>query len=405
MNKLLFVFITLAILRQTTVAQISFEVTSFQPTPENFRLLLLSNETISKNDTINEKIVSLVDPTLLDSTIEHKKQHHKLGPLGWFIHAFGGYNWRAVSMHKQKFVGTVVRNSRSGSEEYTEYDINFDLNFHLPEYLQRVFIAYDLQRKYHKQDIRPSHRTNYNIPPFVRKADSIDIKQYRLHCELTPARSFRAPLNYSFYPTLPESGGLKQHPNFNNDKPTVGFYGTFCLDCNHNCHPELHPYEWMWWLKNNDTDSSVEKIWNVGLFHESSNRMKKWSVNPMTGTITVPFTFVIDSHYGQHPTIEIEHLVFNRFMDKEMGKLNLPVNVINSGKAFQPVAITKSDSVIAQIDIRFMRTISTQGLQYWLSNLNFDEQHNLLTGMFNMAVSVIDLYTAQIKFRNVYGSR
>src|SRR4051812_18135528 len=97
-----------AVLFQTGLAQTTgYQISCFGATPKAFKYLLLSNAEIAKNDTINEEILDLVEPMLLDSMIEKRKQHHKVFMVGWFIHAFGGYNWRAVNMHKQKFVGTV----------------------------------------------------------------------------------------------------------------------------------------------------------------------------------------------------------------------------------------------------------------------------------------------------------
>jgi hypothetical protein len=126
--------------------------------------------------------------------------------------------------HAQREIcGTVYRHSRSGSEEFSEYDINFDLRFHLKKYLWRVFDAYDRSKKYHKQDVRPSHRTNYDTIPYVRDTNWIDNRNYRLHCELTPPDAFRPQINYLFFPTLPGYGGLKEHPNFKNRAPQHGF--------------------------------------------------------------------------------------------------------------------------------------------------------------------------------------
>src|SRR5258706_13572049 len=107
------------ILLQTGLAQTTtYQISSFNETPEEFKYLLLPNSEISKNDTINEKILDLVEPMLLDSVIEKRKQHHKVFLVGWLIHVFGGYNWRAVDMKKQKFIGTVKHDGRSGEIEY-----------------------------------------------------------------------------------------------------------------------------------------------------------------------------------------------------------------------------------------------------------------------------------------------
>jgi len=371
----------------------TYEISTYQPTTETFTYLLESNSFISKNDTINELVVDLVTPILLDSMIERKKQHHKVGIVGWAIHALAGFNWRAFSMKKEKVVGTIVRESRSGSQEFTEYDINFDLNFHLNKYLFRIFEMYDKQGKIKRQDVRPSHKTDYKSPPFVnRDTNNIDIRQYRLHCELTPDRAFRGSLNYLFYPTLPGGGNLGAHPNLGTRNPAVGFYGTMCLDCNHSCHPELHPYEWMWWLKCTDSDTSYTKEWNIGIFHEGSNRMKKWSVNPMTGQIRIPFAFKME----ESATIEIEHGVLNRFMPEELAKMNIPTTNFDASVQKRIVQI-KGKDVSKDIQLHFVNPIVTQGLKYWLTDINYDEKNKIVSGYFCYALSAMDLYTCKIR--------
>ena len=373
-------------------------VNSKGTTNEAFSYLLLSNDRISKNDTINEKILDLVAPMLLDSVVDKRKQHHKVWPLGWLIHTFGNFNWRAISKNKEKFVGTIVRQSRSGEEEFTEYDINFDLNFHLDKYLKKVFKGYDIQGKYRRQDITHKERTDFKAIPFVRDTNNINIRDYRLHCELTPPRAFRSQLNYLFYPAIPGGGGLAQHPNFGTDFPTVGFYGVFCSDCNHSCHPEIHPYEWMWWLKTNDRDSSFQKIWTIGLFHESSNRMKNWSVNPMSGSIAIPFAFKLDPETPKNNIVEIEHLVFNKFTEKNFSNLKMGEKFFGPDQ-HQQISITNDGKELTIITVRFSRAINTQFLKFWFSQLNFDENQNVISGYFHFATSVEDLYTTQIRFK------
>ena len=139
MVKALSAIILATILLQTSLAQTTFKISSYNETPEAFKYLLLPNSEIAKNDTINEKILDLVEPMLLDSVIEKRRQFHRVFLVGPLIHAFGGYNWRAVDMKKQKFVGTVKNDGRSGSFEYTEWDIKYHLRFHLPKYLYKDF--------------------------------------------------------------------------------------------------------------------------------------------------------------------------------------------------------------------------------------------------------------------------
>lgn len=384
-----------AILVQTLCAQTSLLVSTRHSTPEEFTYLLQTNDAIAANDTIQELVTDLVEPILLDSVIEKRKQHHKVFLVGWIIHAFGGYNWRAVDMQKQKFVGTVVRNSKSGREEYTEYDINFDINFHLKKYLYKAMEAYDLQKKIGRQDIRRSHHRNYDSIPFVRDTNLIDIRNYRLHCELTPPRAFRSQLNYLFYPTLPESKSLALHPNFETNHPTMGFYGTYCLDCNHSCHPELHPYEWVWWLKANKNDFSHSKTWLIGLMHESSNRMKNWSQNPMTGSIKIPFAFACDGVAGTSFIIKTEHLVFDRFIEPNSSLLPItePSYSAKNDRSF-----TIDGLAHVNIDVTFSTSLNTESFKYSFSHINYDEQSQVISGFFHLAASVENLYTARVTF-------
>lgn len=375
-------------------AQQQYEVKSYEACPEAFQYLLLSNEEIAKNDTINEQIVDLVEPMLLDSMISRKKQHHKLGPLGWTIHAFGGFNWRAMYMQKEKVVGSVMRISRSGKERFTEYDINFDLQFHLPKYLYRVFKSYDRQAKIKRQDITSKRKRDYKAPPFVRDTNNIDSRMYRLHCELTPQREFRPALNYLFYPTLPEAGGLGQHPNFEEEEPTVGFYGVICLDCNHSCHPEMHPYEWMWWLKAKKQDSSTVKEWHIGIFHESSNRLKNWSKNPMIGKIKIPFAF----KSGKQSKIVIKHGVMGQFLEEDgLDQLEYEENNFQSDKTERYIEL-KGQELSEKIKLEVINPIRTEGLKYWISGLNYDQEKQIISGFLYYAVAVEDLYTTSIQF-------
>lgn len=382
--------------------QVTYKISEFHQTTENFKYLLLPNNAIAANDTINEKIVDLVNPVLLDSTIEKRKAHLSIFAIGWLMHAIGGYNWRAQSMIKQKFVGTVTRNTKSSHEKFTEYDINFDLNFHLRKYLLRQFESYDLQKSIGRQDYRRgTYLKNYSLPPFVRDTNNIDITQYRLHCELTPPKEFRNELNKKFYPTLPDGMGLKDHLNFQTPFPSMGFYGVTCLDCNHSCHPELHPYEWVWWLKATPEDSTTNKTWLVGLFHESSKRMKNWSKNPMTGSIAIPFVIKNATGYFSPLEINVEHLVFGKFEPVELNKISIAETAIPIANNYSEI-IFQGNNFTIQIPTRinFSPEMKAGEIKYWFSNLNYDERQNILSGYFHFATSVEALYTTRITFLN-----
>lgn len=378
-----------------SMAQQTITIESHKPTPQNFQYLLLNNRSVSSNDSINELLVDLVRPMLLDSAIEKKRQHHKVFLVGWAIHAFGGYNWRAMDMTKQKFVGTIARTTRSSEEQFTEYDINFDMYFKLPHYLKKITLAYDRQRELGRQDYRKSHRTDYSKSPFVRDTANIINAHYRLHCELTPAGPFRDQLHHAFYPTRPGIT-LEQHRNFGTNMPTMGMYGTWCLDCNHSCHPEVHPYEWIWWLKATDSDTTTQKEWLIGLFHESSNRLKNWSQNPMTGTISIPFAFNALMYDSIAFPIEVEHLVFNSFNAIDSSLTAGSSSSFASSETGHVVKLNSGSST-AQIVVTFNHTLPSKNLQYWFSSLNHDLETHIISGYLNFVISANDLYTARMR--------
>jgi hypothetical protein len=302
-----------------------------------------------------------------------------------------------MDMTKQKLVGTVQRFGHSSTIDFTEYDVNFHLEFHLPRYFDMVCRSYDKQRKIHKQDINPTHRTNYKGEPFMRSDSVRNTVLYHLETELTPPHAFIAPLHYLFYPTLPRMGGLKEHPNFETKLPSMGFYGANCLDCNHNCHPEIHPYEWIWWLKAKDEDTSKRRTWMIGLLKDGSNRFKKWSMNPKTGTIKIPFVMkMTDSSKVQR--ILIDHLVFNKFENEAFKSLQVPDGSFGTGKLMEPVNFVAEDSTVLKAEVTFNQILKTDALKYWFTDLNFDKSDRLLSGFFYFAVSARDLYTTRITF-------
>ena len=380
-------------------AQISYPISTYTPTPDVFRALTLTNQQIEDNDTINERIVDLVSPMVTDSILGKKKAHHRLFLVGWMIH-LAGYGWRPVETVKQKYVGTVRRESRSGKDHFTEYDICFDLYFHTSQYLGKTFKAYDRMGQIHKQDFVSTilhhhhHKQVYTGEPYQRDTAHVDMNKYRLHCELTPGRPYRTMLNELFYP-VQDGADLSQHPNFMAPHPTMGFYGASCLDCNHDCHPEIHPYEWIWWM-NLHNGTVKDKTWILGIFKEKSNRFPTWSDNPKTGKANVPFAFEVKDKAAGVRTITVEHLVFDKFIDSNMTLLSMPATVISPDQHSVTVALTDAQGGSIPVKVIFTNPILTGGLRYWFSDVNWDEQSHLLSGYFYVGTSAHDLYTLRV---------
>ena len=379
----------------SSLGQTVYPISTYHTISSDFAHLLLTNEQIENNDTVNEKILDLAEVMVHDSMIERIREHHHLFLIGWFIHTFGHFNWRAINPVKEKFVGTVRSYTRSAKERYSELDINFNLYFHLDKYLWHMFRSVDIQRKIARQDIRSHQKINYAQAPYIRDSSHIDMTQYRLHCELTPARHFRSQLHDLFYPIYRDMD-LAQHINFGSRYPSMGFYGVNCLDCNHSCHSELHPYEWLWWM-NLHTISQTDKTWLVGLMKDGSSRFHHWSHNPKTGRISIPFALPIYSTTTQNK-IRIDHLVYGSFVETGLISLHLPSPIISPDSAKVSVLLQGEGHIQIPIEISFNHIISTPGLRYWLSDINWDGQHKIISGYFNMATSVIDGYTMRVTF-------
>ena len=175
----------------------------------------------------------------------------------------------------------------------------------------------------------------------------------------------------------------------------MGFYGASCLDCNHNCHPEIHPYEWIWWMNLHGT-APKDKIWMLGMLKDGSNRFHHWSHNPKTGKTTVPFAFDVKDPATRDRIITIEHLVFGRFIDSNLTKLGLPPTTFNTDQQSIEVSLTDSKGNKIPVMVRFPVQMIGGGVKYWFSEVNWDEQNHIVSGLLNLATSVEDVYMTRV---------
>ena len=169
--------------------------------PESFLQLRISNDSIFKNDFLNEKIVDLVKVDERDKKVPTPYTTHQGGLIGgWFIRLIGFY-WKAVDRMRHKFVGTN-RNGLSmpgEKDELTEHDVNFNLIPHLPEYLNMVYDGRTLQTT--RRQFRRARHQDKTKPPFIPPTLET-AEEYDLHCELTPPKRMRDSVNSLFYPCM-----------------------------------------------------------------------------------------------------------------------------------------------------------------------------------------------------------
>ena len=339
---------------------------------------------------VAEELTDLVQCFSVDSILKKRKQRHRV--IGSPVIDLLGWNWRAINMKKIKVVGTVRKISNVDEKpHFREHDVNYDLIPHTKKYIDIHWSAYQAQMKTRKA---ARQRDLTNIPFVPPTLETID--NYRLHCECTPyfKNGFREEINKHLYPVMP-GPDLVTHVNFKHEHPTMGMYGAFVLDCNHSCGPEIHPYEWLFWLDlNPEKDNVTDKItWVYGYLRDVSQRQRNWVKKPRSGVISFPFIFKTDN---KNKEIFIEHTItqewrpdgFSRIKDIPEGAATLDFErlVFDIGRPGNSITVKTNQKLPAEAG------------KFWLSNLNVDEKNGYVTGYVNLAVSIENIYTGRISF-------
>jgi hypothetical protein len=375
--------------------QSQLTVSSFEPTTENWLLLTKNRTFIADHDSLNEELVDLVKVFSVDSVLPSKSQRHRVAAAGWVISMFG-YKWKALSMTKKKFVGTERDHIRvpGNPPQFTEYDVNFNLIPHTRKYINLVWIGYEKQAKRN----RWNRIKNLDEAPWIYPETLENINRYRMHCEITPPVYARAMLNEKFYPCITPNSS-KAHINIGTDYATFGMYGAFVADFNHAGHPEIHPYDWLWWYDTHpERLKEKSQTWYFGFMKEASNRFRGWykKKEPRVGQISVPFVFNLE-----HDTLKVtlEHLVHDLFNSEGLERLEgVPENA--SDLYFSEKNFFFDNSGLSGKVVQFTTSNPIQriGLKTWFSELNLDKEANLLSGYLNIGVSVDQLYNAKVSF-------
>jgi hypothetical protein len=270
--------------------------------------------------------------------------------------------------------------------------VNINLVPHLKRYIDLAYNAFKRQ----KEIGRHKRKHDYHAAPFVYPDAGTDLGKYALHCELSPPRGYRAMINELVYPVIAGNSATK-HPHFGDENFTAGLYGAYISDCNHSCHPEIHPYEWLWWLNVHPEQykQPYAKTWVFALFREGSNRFPKWSPSPRTGGIEIPFIFPAEA---KELVIDWQHLVFSRFSKEGFKQLNIPADAMGFDKTAWKFLLADAPISDVYIILNINAPISQNEIKFWFSNLNFDQEKLLVSGKLHMAASVEDIYSAKVKF-------
>lgn len=343
------------------------------------------NPTLREDYLLNEQLLDLVQVYEADSVFKKKKQHHR---SGFGIISLFGYHWKAIQQKRVKFVGTSVRSyGAPGEPQFTEYDIKYNMVGHLPHYMQIAVDGYQLAKEMNRHEAKKQDKT---VAPYIDPTPETTDKYY-LHNELTPDKDYWYELDSLFFPCI---AGTKHedHVNFGEKPISLGIYGVLVSDCNHGCRPEIHPYEWIWWLEVNPKhdDRPAEKRWLVGLFRESSNRFKRWSKPPRRGVISIPFLFQ-ETDLGKE--IYVEHLVNSEMRPDGLEDLDLSEEVQSFDQTKYAIVLDGTDKTI----MLSTNKAFPQGVKWWISDLQTDGSN--IAGYINIAASVKSVYTARVTIK------
>jgi len=131
-----------------------------------------------------------------------------------------------------------------------------------------------------------------------------------LQAEITPDETL---YNNPWFPNIGH-----ENSSYNVISPTIGVYGPWVMDNNHNKRPEIHPCEIIWFRKR----MPLKDEYHLFAIQDDSNRYDEkgnfrydktfpagwqpWAVPPMTAQFKIPFEY--NRQYTDHLVVNIEQL-------------------------------------------------------------------------------------------------
>jgi hypothetical protein len=358
----------------------------FAQLPGNFQLLYklkTQRDSVFANRVERELITDMVTVGLTDSILPTKTSTHQTRLFNWMLRTFAGLRWRAIDGKKHAMVGTLKGGmSTPSSDFFTEYDVTFQMFQHTPKYQALVKMAYQAQRDKMRKGRNFLKKKGIN-PDTLTGAE---LAKLRIHPEHTPLKKNRDSLNKYFLPCLPGTT-IDNHPAWSVTNPTVGCYGAFVLDGNHKGGPEIHPYEWLWWMDTKERTPN-KLVWYAGLMREGSNRFLRWSKKPRVGFIKIPFVFDVTDTVN---TIKVEHLVVGDMKPESLKKLGnyVPTDAGNFKNGGGGMGFSWGNKITFDFE-----NLNTDAVRWWITTETDNKQ--FVWGYLNIAVSTDDVYAIRV---------
>lgn len=358
-----------------TILSLVFLTLAAPPSPAqqaSFDVLLLPDSLLRKDVLHTEQALDLVQALVVDSVVDKAKQRLK-GLGGWIAQRAAARYWVYYTDHKQKYVGSSSRAYKIYDGMGDEVDINVFIMPHLPHYISMARAGFEEARKRPRGDHgfrmeSPDQYPSQQVFPLPEALKVDDLGYLTVECEVTPPQSFAQVLQDMFLPTQKGAYRLDTIPNFGTQYPSFGMTGVWCMDCNHNCRPEIHPIEWLWWLDLSEgrPGSSQAKSWMVSLMVDGSNRFHDWTPSPIAGEIALPFAVPL---HQTTLSVTLEHIASDP-MPPRSGFPDIPP------QAFHTSDTTLDVVVGTQAPPPFRATVQVSGgwpeaeTRYWISDVH-----------------------------------
>ncbi len=354
--------------------------------------MVLPDDSALREDILaTERVLDLVNATVMDSVVEDKKQRHK-GFGGWMLQRLFARYWINLDANKRKYIGTCSRQYKIYDGIADEFDMNIFLMPHLPAYVDMAAKAFEVARKRPRGEkgFRIDAPENYPLPEELKYKDE---GYFTVECELTPPEKFRTILDQQFIPMTAGYKDLDAHPNFGQKYPSFGMTGVWCLDCNHNCRPEIHPIEWLWWLDMSaDRPGGMHaKSWMIALMNDASSRFKDWSPSPMEGSIALPFSIPSDA---KSMTVKLEHIASDPLQNSEPSNFPEAQNLIQAGVVKHSLA--KMDGGNLTVAIEADQGWKDSNFRIEWGTLGFDKERGMYNGVLKIHVAIETAFAARV---------
>jgi hypothetical protein len=268
-----------------------------------------------------EALLDLVHTQISPSKVEAEFQRLRF-PLSGILQA-AGLRWERLHTEKQRFIGTFGRHMKMYDGFSDEFDLNIFLIPHLESYilLEREALDRTLRRGRNYDEVK-ADTVPFPCPPELM----YNGKCISVECEVTPSNGAQEVMPDAILPIKTGTHDVVEHSSFGTSHPSMGVMGVWCADCNHNCRPEVHPIELMWWMSPGTTDSVV---WNVVSLTDASKRFPDWA-GPVEAKVEIPLVFDTDLRITLLPILVNGKATFSADPIKEGPSATVPGKSGNS---------------------------------------------------------------------------